>query len=224
VAANTINGEPSSIPSPQESRQHDATLGTLFRSPRIRIAVANYGLLALLEIAHGALQPVFFASPVALGGLALPPQTIGALMGAYGFANGCVQATFFRRYVKRFGLRRCFINGMSGFVGIWAVFAGANWVAWKLDVGSQGDKKGSLPVVVWAIIGMHCILFINMQVCFGRFNWKLRLYLCFDDIFVAGSIFIYVASAAPDKRSLGATNGISQQLGKRLLLYYLKAS
>jgi hypothetical protein len=85
-AGSLIQGEPSFYPHPpapawaNKKGQHIA-LKDLLQAPGVALAVGNYGLLAVLDIAFCALQPLFFASPVPLGGLGLSPAQIGMIMG-----------------------------------------------------------------------------------------------------------------------------------------------
>ncbi|KAF9230340.1 major facilitator superfamily domain-containing protein, partial [Melanogaster broomeanus] len=63
----------------------DADSGTLespvpLRSllvPKILLPIACYGAIAMLEIAMFALQPLFYSTPIELGGLGFSPATIG---------------------------------------------------------------------------------------------------------------------------------------------------
>lgn len=127
------------------------------------MAVANYGLLALLDISLGALQPVVLASPVALGGLARPPQTIGTLIGSFGLVNGFVQAFLFTRVVHALGLRTTFASGMAVFVPIWASFAAANWYTWK--AGTTADT--TLPAGSWVALAVQAVMTMIMDMSFG---------------------------------------------------------
>ncbi|EEB99589.1 hypothetical protein MPER_00706 [Moniliophthora perniciosa FA553] len=61
------------------------------------ISVSNYVALAFLNIAFNALLPLFLHMPISLGGLNLPPSTIGYVLGAYGCVTGLFQAAFFAR-------------------------------------------------------------------------------------------------------------------------------
>ncbi|KAG1791787.1 uncharacterized protein BJ212DRAFT_1240099, partial [Suillus subaureus] len=63
--------------------------------PRVIIAAGNYAALSFLDIAFRAVQPVFFATPLELGGLGLDPPRIGNILAIYGVINGLFQIFFF---------------------------------------------------------------------------------------------------------------------------------
>ena len=52
------------------------------------LSVANYGALALADIAFIAFLPLFLSTPIALGGLGLAPAAIGAILGSLGVLDG----------------------------------------------------------------------------------------------------------------------------------------
>lgn len=49
-------------------------------NPKVVVAALNYAALALTDIAVRAVQPVFFATPIELGGLGLTPDRIGRIL------------------------------------------------------------------------------------------------------------------------------------------------
>jgi hypothetical protein len=59
---------------------------------RVIVAASNYAFLALVDVAIRAMQPVFFATPIELGGLGLPTSRIGNLLSIFGLLNGIFQA------------------------------------------------------------------------------------------------------------------------------------
>ena len=69
----------------------------------IVVSIANYGALALMQMAFLVLMPLFLSAPIALGGLGLEPATIGTILGAVGLLDGVVQALFLARVVNAFG-------------------------------------------------------------------------------------------------------------------------
>jgi len=75
-----------------------------------------------------------------------------------------------------------FIAAMSAFVPIFLIFPLINWAA---------RGWGSLSLGVWVLIGILIVLVVIMDLGFG-------------------AIFIFLTAAAPNQRSLGTTNGLSQ--------------
>lgn len=99
------------------------------------ISVSNYVSLAFLNIAFNALFPLFLAMPREIGGLDMPPSTIGYIMGSYGLLCGVYQFLFFTRIIHALGERRVFINGMMVYPLIFALFpvismCAGTWLVW----------------------------------------------------------------------------------------------
>ncbi|KAF8199733.1 major facilitator superfamily transporter [Pholiota molesta] len=163
--------------------EHDdahVPLSALLTFPVV-ISIANYMTLAFLNIATNALLPLFFHMPVALGGLDLDPVVIGYAMGAYGLGTGTFQICFFARIVRRFGTRRTFIMSMAAFLPVFLMFPVISILA----------KAHGVFWGVWVLVGITFCLLFFMDTAYG-------------------CIFIYVTESAPNRSSLGATNGLAQ--------------
>ncbi|EIN04047.1 MFS general substrate transporter [Punctularia strigosozonata HHB-11173 SS5] len=148
----------------------------------VLVSLANYALLALLDIALLALQPLFYASPVPHGGLGLSPRAIGLVMGAYGLGNGIVQASLLPRVIRKLGMRRTFVSGIAAFLPIFAGMPAMNALA---------RRSGGMAAGVWAALVVELGLCVVRDMCYGV-------------------IYVYITSAAPSKRCLGAVNGLAQ--------------
>ncbi|KAI0368602.1 MFS general substrate transporter [Pilatotrama ljubarskyi] len=144
-------------------------------------SVTNYASLAFLEIAYRAIQPLFFSTPVELGGLGLPPSTIGIILGSFGVMDGIFQALYFAKFVSWWGQKRVLQVGMSMFVPLYLLFPAMNIVV----------KHGGSSALLWALIVLQLALSVVMDMAYG-------------------CCFMFVTSAAPSRRSLGATNGFAQ--------------
>ncbi|KAI0784497.1 major facilitator superfamily domain-containing protein [Abortiporus biennis] len=145
------------------------------------IAVANYGMLALLEIAYCAIQPLFYSMPIELGGLGQSPASIGLILGAGGFSNGLFQAFFFPKIVGKWGPKKVFMVGMLAFIPMFGLFPVINQLA----------RESGMTQTVWALVGLQLLVSIIMDLSYG-------------------CIFMFITAAAPNRQSLGATNGIGQ--------------
>ncbi|KAJ7881026.1 major facilitator superfamily domain-containing protein [Mycena olivaceomarginata] len=154
-------------------------LKDLFVFPII-ISISNYVALAFLNIVISALLPLFLAMPIEIGGLGLPPKTIGLILAAYGAITGVFQVSFFSLLVRRFGERRVFLTGLSTCLPIFALFPIMSVIA----------KASGLTFMIWILVG--CVL------CFGAM---------LDSSF--GAIFMFITASAPSN-SRGTVNGISQ--------------
>ncbi|RDB26103.1 Efflux pump azaL [Hypsizygus marmoreus] len=147
----------------------------------IIISVSNYMSLAFLNISLNALLPLFFTMPVEIGGLGFEPATIGYIMGSYGAITGIFQAFYFAKVIRYLGERRIFVYGVSTFLPIFALF----------PIISLCAKRFGVNAIVWICIAAMLIMMAFMDMAFG-------------------CIFMYITASAPSKRSLGATNGLSQ--------------
>ncbi|KAF9478324.1 MFS general substrate transporter [Pholiota conissans] len=149
---------------------------------RVILSISNYVVLAFLSIAVSALFPLFLAMPIEIGGLHLQPRSIGFIIGAYGAGGAIFQALCFARIVRHFGERKVFITAMSTYPFIFVTLPMVNFCARHFGCDSW---------LVWILVGS----IVSM--------------LAFNDI-AFGTIFMYITTSAPNKRSLGATNGLSQ--------------
>lgn len=149
--------------------------------PSVLIPVANYGCAATLEIAMFALQPLFYSTPIELGGLGFEPITIGLWMGAYGIANGILQAIIFPPLVNKFGPKTVFQFSEGCFILIFALFPITNIVA----------RHNGINWLVWCLLTCSLLLGVIMDMLYG-------------------CILMFITAAAPNRRSLGATNGLAQ--------------
>lgn len=166
------------------------------------ISIANYVSLAFLNICLNALLPLFFAMPLEIGGLGFSPATIGYIMGSYGAFMGLFQALYFAKIIRYLGERRLFICGICSFIPLFALLPIINLTA----------QRSGVSTFVWICISSMLPLLAFMDMSFGQ------LLLLFvqgspwaDGFFLSlGCIFMYITASAPNKHSLGATNGLSQ--------------
>ncbi|KAJ8588084.1 MFS multidrug-resistance DHA1 sub-family [Rhizopogon salebrosus TDB-379] len=150
---------------------------------RVLIAISNYAALALFDISLRALIPVFYATPVDLGGLGLDPPQIGNILAVFGISNGLFQVFFFAWLHGRFGTRALFTFGNALGVPIITGFPIINMLGRMYGIG----------MTVWFAVGLQLALSIPSNMCFA-----------------CGAM--YVAAASPNRASLGATNGLAQTL------------
>jgi len=180
----TLGGKPSTTE--RTSSQHEEPperlipLRSLLTRPVV-VSIGNYGSLALLEIAASVLLPLVWSTAIDLGGLGLTPASIGLWMSAYGCMSAVFQFAFFPRVVASFGPGRIVFASAGAFGLIYALFPFENMLA-----------RGTATVAaVWPLIVLQLIYKSVTDMGFS-------------------SVFMFVSSAAPNKRSLGAMNGIAQ--------------
>ncbi|KAJ7352349.1 member of major facilitator superfamily multidrug-resistance, DHA1 sub-family [Mycena albidolilacea] len=156
------------------------TLRGLMIRPVI-VAATNYAFLSLVDIALRAIHPVFLSTPIELGGLGLPTSRIGNLLSVFGVLNGLVQVFFFARVHDYLGSKLTFFLGIASALPTFAAFPLLNSLA----------RTQGLSTLVWAAALAQIIISIGLS-------------------FSYGAVFIYISAAAPNRASLGATNGLCQ--------------
>ncbi|KAG1734162.1 major facilitator superfamily domain-containing protein [Suillus lakei] len=151
--------------------------------PSVIIAAANYAILALMDITIHSTQLLFFATPVDMGGLGLDPPRIGNILSAFGIANGMFQIFFFPPLHARLGKKIIYIFSVASGIPIIIAFPVINALA----------RTRGLTMNVWLLVVGQLALGVNMNLAFT-------------------CIFMFIAAAAPNRRSLGATNGFSHMI------------
>jgi hypothetical protein len=126
-------------------------------TPRVLIAAGNYASLSLVDIAFRAIQPVFLSTPIHLGGLGLPPPSIGTLLSIQGISNGIFQVFFFAQIHDRWGSKKTFIAGILNAIPAFIMFPVANALARTQGCG----------IAVWAAIGLQIISVILIGLSYG---------------------------------------------------------
>ncbi|KAG1728507.1 major facilitator superfamily domain-containing protein [Suillus paluster] len=150
-------------------------------TPHVFIATSNYATLALFDIALRSLIPVFYATPVDMGGLGLDPPRIGNILAVFGIANGLFQVFFFARLHDRFGTKVVWTCGIASSVPTILAFPIINVLSRTYGIG----------VIVWLGVGLQLTISIALNMCYS-----------------CGAM--YIAAASPNRASLGATNGLAQ--------------
>ncbi|KAG1884854.1 major facilitator superfamily domain-containing protein [Suillus subluteus] len=110
-------------------------------TPAIVVPIANYAMLAFLDVSFRALFPLFLSTPTYLGGLGFSPSSIGSWLAFFGIMDGVFQALFFAKIVDRFGPKRLFCISVSCFAPVMVMFPIMTWllvlmVAWDMAFGT----------------------------------------------------------------------------------------
>ena len=174
------------------------------------LSVANFVWLAFVDIAFRALQPLFFATPIHLGGLGISPAPIGLCLGIFGLVDGAVQGIFFPKVLRRVGLRRLFLTGLFCFVPMFAMFPVINHFA---------REWGRSPAV-WILVMFQLMMNCLTDMCFGKFSlFDVNLISRFHRRVNPGCAFLSITSSVESPRGLGSVHGIGQtaaSLGRAL--------
>jgi len=162
------------------------------------LSVANYFFLMFIDV---TLRPLFYATPIHLGGLGMSPATIGLCLGIFGLLDGIAQGLVFPKIVRRVGLKKLFVTSLSCFVPLFALFPIINHFA----------REWGLSPAVWALVVFQLMINCVTEMAYGR----CRL-LNVSTSFISscrvepGCLFLYVTSSVESSRALGSVNGIAQ--------------
>ena len=121
------------------------------------IAAGSHASLSLVDISFRAIQPLFLSTPIHLGGLGLPPSTIGNILSIFGVLNGVFQIFFFARINDRWGSKRVFLLGIASGVPMFASFPIINLLA----------RHHGYSMVVWMAVGFQIIMSVALCFCYG---------------------------------------------------------
>ena len=168
----------------------------------VMLSITNYLFLEFMDMSIFALQPVFFATPIHLGGLGLSPPAIGSYIGTFGILSGTAQGLFFSKAVKFFGLKRVFLVSLSCFIPLFALFP---------IISHLVRERGRSPVV-WTLVASQLLLNCVTEFTFGRrplLDSRQRNSYC-SCWARPGCAFMYMTSSVDNPRALGSMNGIAQ--------------
>jgi ABC-type anion transport system duplicated permease subunit len=135
-------------------------------TPKVLAMAANSSTMALLHIALTSILPVFYATPIELGGLSLDPPRIGAILAVSGLTNGASQLFFFSPLHDRFGAGAIYTVGVCAGIPIVILFPVINALA----------RAHGMGLVVWLSVGAQLALLPNLVMCYCMSTQHL---LCF---------------------------------------------
>ncbi|KAF8553971.1 MFS transporter [Imleria badia] len=158
------------------------SMWTLLKTYSVLIPTANYGILGLLDIGIIVLMPLFYSSPIEIGGLGFSPPIIGTFLAIFGIVDGSVQALFGAKLIQWFGARKVFC---------WAVFCFYPVILLFPVMSAVVTAQGKVGPIIWIFMTMQLIFMVLMDISFPV-------------------VFMFVTKAAPNKQSLGSVNGLSQ--------------
>ncbi|KAH9052780.1 MFS general substrate transporter [Lactarius vividus] len=169
---------------PMKDTEKPLPLRALLTRPVV-VSVANYGMTGMLDMTAGTLIPLVWSTSVEFGGLSMNPVSIGSWMAGYGLMNGVFQFIAFPRIVRRFGPRRVFIASIILFFPVYIMLPFEN-LALRHSSRDLNPAARLLIILQFSALTLSGMGF--------------------------GAIFMYISSASPNKRSLGATNGLAQTI------------
>jgi hypothetical protein len=128
----------------------------LFVRPVI-IATGSYASVALVDIAFHTVQPVFYATPISLGGLGLDTPTIGTILAIQGVVNGVMQPLAFSRLHDIMGAKNLWLFGVTCALPIVALFPVLNALA----------RLSGVDQSVWYLVALQVILWGGLNFAYG---------------------------------------------------------
>ncbi|KAG2093751.1 major facilitator superfamily domain-containing protein [Suillus discolor] len=165
---------------PAEVQPKPLSLRALLTSKMLS-ATASYATMGLFQMGFNSVLPVFYATPIELGGLSLDPPRIGALLAASGVTHGMFQLFFYAHLHDRFSARAIHITGVSSGIPMVILFPVTKALARVYGIG----------MAVWLCVAIQLMLKINLIMCFPCMT-------------------LFIRAAAPNRASIRATNGIAQ--------------
>ncbi|KAG1721416.1 major facilitator superfamily domain-containing protein [Suillus lakei] len=151
-------------------------------TPAVVIPIANYAMLAFLDVSLIVLLPLFFSTPTYLGGLGFGPASIGSCMALFGIIDATFQAFFSARIVDWVGPKRLFCASVSCYAPVMAMFPIMSWI---LRVRGEVDHAVTFALLCQLVMAVACHI-------------------------AYGTISLFITASAPTNNVLGAINGLSQ--------------
>ena len=125
-------------------------------------SVANYAMLALLDMAALALIPLVWSTPIELGGLGMSPASIGLWISVYGSTSAVFQYALFPRVVARFGPRRIITTGFASFSMTYVLFPLEN-------ICMRHTTNGDTRWTVWLLIVLQLLSISICDMAFSKY-------------------------------------------------------
>ncbi len=176
--------KPSKTASSESDELHEESRDTLLKddgkpvplhlllTKPVVISIANYAMLALLDMSAMALVPLVWSTPIELGGLNFSPKSIGLWLSGYGCLNGVLQFVFFPRVVGRLGPGRVVFTSVAMYVIIYSMFPFENLAA---HYALHGSGKNA---IVWLLVVLQLASICITDMGFSEFyTLGLRRYV-----------------------------------------------
>lgn len=168
VSSDPQVGEGEILDGPAKDMENPLPLRALLTRPVV-VSVANYCVIALLDITAGTLIPLVWSTSVEFGGLNMSPTSIGLWISGYGFMNGIFQFVASPRLIGRFGPRRILITSVLCHFPFYMMFPLGN-LALRQSSSSHVLK---LAATLLVMLQLSVTSFSNM----GMGEWPINLSL-----------------------------------------------
>ena len=114
---------------------------------------------------------------------------------------------FFPPLTGRFGVKGVYMMGITAGVPCFCLFPIIGHLA-----RNAIEYSGGLGIGVWVAIGLQVVMAVLVSMCYSASasdGLNHRRIQC-SHLPNLGAVFVFIAAAAPNKASLGATNGLAQ--------------
>ncbi|KAG5644648.1 hypothetical protein DXG03_008030 [Asterophora parasitica] len=160
-----------------------------------------HAFLAFTDMSVQVLQPLVYSTSISLGGLGFDPYHIGSIMGIWGVVNAVFQLTFLGRVIRRFGARNVQKFAMLSYAIVLTLYPFLSFFA---------QRAGKADGFVYAIIVVQLTCAMSNSAAYGMLDHCVQRQ---DTDGYTAAIQILILEAAPNRASLGATNGMAQAVG-----------
>ncbi|KAG2359962.1 major facilitator superfamily domain-containing protein [Suillus spraguei] len=126
---------------------------------KVLTVAASNGALVLFDVGLYSILPIFYATPVELGGLSLDPPRIGAIFATSAFRK-IFQILFFAHLHDRFGAYAILTTGLCSGIPIVVLLPVINALA----------RAHGMGWAVWLAISLQFVLMLFLDMCFGYVN------------------------------------------------------
>lgn len=124
------------------------------------IPIANYGTLGLVEMGFIVLLPLFYSSPIAIGGLGFSPSVIGTFSAIFGIVDGVVQVLFAAKLIEWVGAKRVFCGAVLWFYPLILLFPIMSAVV---------TAQGKVGPIIWILLVLQLVFMVIMDLSYSAF-------------------------------------------------------
>ena len=147
---------------------------TLLKTYSVMIPIVNYGTLGLVEIGLFVLLPLFYSSPIEIGGLGLPPPIIGTFLAIFGIVVGTVQALFAAKIIDRIGAKTVFCLAVLCFYPLILLFPIMSAVVMA---------QAKVGPIIWVLLVVQLIFMVFMYLAYSAYAQSLERWMISPSVF-----------------------------------------
>ena len=159
VASPALESSSSSSPTATSTSNKPLPIRALFKR-RVLIAAGSYAGIALIDIAFRTVQPVFYATPISLGGLGFATPTIGTILAVQGMVVGLLQTLIFGKLYEIMGAKTLWLFAVASALPMVTLFPILNTLA----------RSSGVSQSVWLVVGLQVALLSCMSFAYGSLS------------------------------------------------------